>query len=138
MNLPVASWALVRYNIDGEALWHERHILLKCSSLTTLMAVETPDGDVYLEDLRHGGGGGDIREVEFTDHRGEVVPGCDQCYRFSLVQQNSSPRITTDNGNDRNQTVNLRTRRRRLRHHAPNSSESKRQGQHGDRVKEWR
>ena len=82
MNLPVASWALVRYNIDGEALWHERHILLKCSSLTTLMAVETPDGDVYLEDLRHGGGGGDIREVEFTDHRGDIVPGCDRCYRF--------------------------------------------------------
>ena len=82
MNLPVASWALVRYNIDGEALWHERHILLKCSSLTTMMAVETPDGDVYLEDLRRRGGGGAIREVEFTDHRGEVVPGCDQCYRF--------------------------------------------------------
>ena len=82
MNLPVASWALVRYNTDEEALWHERHILLKCSSLTTLMAIETPDGDVYLEDLRRRGGGGAIREVEFTDHRGEVVPGCDKCYRF--------------------------------------------------------
>ena len=41
---------------------------------------------------------------------GKQQTHCDQCYRFSLVQQNSSPRITTDNGNDdQNQTVNLST-----------------------------
>ena len=34
-------------------------------------------------------------------------------------------------------SIYLRKRRRRLLHNAPNSSETKRQGQHGDRVKEW-
>ena len=84
MNLPVAAWALVRYHVDGPPLWHERHLLAKASTTTTVFAIETPDGDTYLENLRRSP---DIAEVEFIDKQGEVVVGIpeESCYRFRHV-----------------------------------------------------
>jgi hypothetical protein len=67
------DYVLVRYDVRGPAVYHER-LIAAASGNRGWFAQQTPDGDHYLE-LLDVADNPDLVDVRFLRHRGEVPPG---------------------------------------------------------------
>ncbi|CAK0853015.1 unnamed protein product, partial [Prorocentrum cordatum] len=76
------DWVLMRYDLPGPEVWHERPITGASAAQPSLVSTVTNDGDHYAEDLSEQND--DIAEVRWIGQPGDTPVGVDgrRIYRF--------------------------------------------------------
>ena len=76
------DWVLIRYDVPGPEIFHERVVTGVCDTEPSLIATFTNDGDHYAEDVSQQND--DIAEVRWIARAGDTPAGIDprRVYRF--------------------------------------------------------
>lgn len=81
---------LLRYDVPGAEIWHERIILAASPSVTGSYAVLTPDGDLYVELIL--GSNPDLADIRSTRGLVDLPRGLEEesIYRFDSAPEGMS------------------------------------------------
>ena len=87
LGLDEGDWILIRYQVGGARIWHERLLLVFQATPPFGTGILTPDGDAYVEAILVGG----VDVAEFCVPAGAAAggaspaTGADQVYRFRAL-----------------------------------------------------